>query len=70
MEMNAIRAYNLDPNKVFTRQELLNKVWSYDYFGDIRTIDTHIKSLRNKLGEPIERYIKTVWGVGYKFENE
>ncbi|MDZ7672336.1 MAG: response regulator transcription factor [Halanaerobiales bacterium] len=59
-----------NPNKVFTRQELLNKVWGYDYFGDIRTIDTHIKSLRKKLGEPIERYIKTVWGVGYKFENE
>ncbi|MFW5787905.1 MAG: winged helix-turn-helix domain-containing protein, partial [Halanaerobiales bacterium] len=54
--------------KVFTRDELLQKVWGYNYFGDVRTVDTHIKSLRNKLGEEAARYIKTVWGVGYKFE--
>lgn len=53
--------------KVFTRDELLKTVWGYNYFGDIRTVDTHIKSLRNKLGNP-GSYIKTVWGVGYKFE--
>lgn len=59
-----------NPKIVFTRHELLNKVWSYDYFGDIRTVDTHIKSLRKKLGDPIDEFIKTVWGVGYKFEVE
>jgi len=53
--------------KVFTRDKLLETVWGYNYFGDIRTVDTHIKSLRNKLGNP-RSYIKTVWGVGYKFE--
>ena len=56
--------------RVFSRDELLKKVWGYDYFGDQRTVDTHIKSLRNKLGEPAASYIKTVWGVGYKFEVE
>ena len=54
--------------KVFPREELLNIVWDYDYYGDIRTVDTHIKSLRKKLGNKIGEYIKTVWGVGYKFE--
>ena len=54
--------------KVFAREELLKKVWGYDYYGDIRTVDTHIKSLRKKLEEPIASYIKTVWGIGYKFE--
>ena len=56
--------------RVFSRDELLKKVWGYDYFGDQRTVDTHIKSLRSKLGEPVKSYIKTVWGVGYKFEVE
>ena len=56
--------------KVFTRDELLKNVWGYDYYGDIRTVDTHIKSLRNKLGEPGASYLQTVWGVGYKFEVE
>lgn len=55
-------------NKVFTRDDLLKMVWGYNYFGDIRTVDTHIKSLRNKIGHPGALYIKTVWGVGYKFE--
>ena len=54
--------------RVFSRDELLKKVWGYDYFGDKRTVDTHVKSLRSKLGQPAEDYIKTVWGVGYKFE--
>ncbi|MGM0472088.1 MAG: response regulator transcription factor [Bacillota bacterium] len=56
--------------QVFSRQELLNQVWGYDYFGDVRTVDTHIKSLRQKLGGEIKDYIQTVWGVGYKFELE
>ncbi|MTI61918.1 MAG: response regulator transcription factor [Firmicutes bacterium] len=55
-------------NKVYARENLLNKVWDYQYYGDIRTVDTHIKSLRKKLGESVSSYIKTVWGVGYKFE--
>lgn len=56
------------PRRVFPREKLLNQVWGYDYYGDIRTVDTHIKSLRKKLGEAGASYIKTVWGVGYKFE--
>jgi len=50
-----------------SREKILNHVWNYDYFGDARTIDTHVKKLRNKLGEKGE-YIKTIWGMGYKFE--
>ena len=52
-----------------SREKILNSVWNYDYFGDARTIDTHVKKLRNKLGDKGE-YIKTVWGMGYKFEVE
>ncbi len=57
-------------NRVFSRDHLLNQVWGYDYFGDTRTVDSHIKRLRSKL-EPYEKDhwdIKTIWGVGYKFE--
>ena len=50
-----------------SREKILNNVWNYDYFGDARTIDTHVKKLRAKLGEKGE-YIKTVWGMGYKFD--
>lgn len=50
-----------------SREKILNNVWNYDYFGDARTIDTHVKKLRNKLGEK-GGYIKTIWGMGYKFE--
>ena len=50
-----------------SREKILNSVWNYDYFGDARTIDTHVKKLRSKMGDKGE-YIKTVWGVGYKFE--
>ena len=50
-----------------SREKILNSVWNYDYFGDARTIDTHVKKLRSKLGEKGE-YIKTIWGMGYKFE--
>ena len=52
-----------------SRERILNSVWNYDYFGDARTIDTHVKKLRRKLGKQGE-YIKTVWGMGYKFEVE
>ena len=50
-----------------TREKILNNVWNYDYFGDARTIDTHVKKIRSKLGEAGD-YIKTVWGMGYKFD--
>ncbi|MGN0427555.1 MAG: response regulator transcription factor [Agathobacter sp.] len=50
-----------------SRERILNSVWNYDYFGDARTIDTHVKKLRNKMGEKGD-YIKTIWGMGYKFE--
>ncbi len=52
-----------------TREKILNHVWNYDYFGDARTIDTHVKKLRSKMGEK-GNYIKTIWGMGYKFEVE
>ncbi len=58
------------PGMVFTREQLLEQVWGYDYFGDSRTVDVHVKRLREKLteGEQLGWQIKTVWGVGYKFE--
>lgn len=56
-------------DRVFTRENLLEKVWGYDFFGNLRTVDTHIKQLREKLGRSkVASYITTVWGVGYKFE--
>lgn len=61
-----------NPNKVFTRDNLLDSLWGYDYYGDSRTVDSHIKRLRAKLDtvEHPEWCIKTIWGVGYKFEIE
>ena len=57
------------PNRVFTRNQLLDDVWGFDYFGDSRTIDVHIKRLREKLEGASDKWsLKTVWGVGYKFE--
>lgn len=50
-----------------SREKILNNVWNYDYFGDARTIDTHVKKLRSKMGEKGD-LIKTIWGMGYKFE--
>jgi DNA-binding response OmpR family regulator len=58
-----------NPNRVYTREQLLDKVWGFDYFGDSRTVDVHIKRLRQKLELAHENWqLKTVWGVGYKFE--
>ncbi|MDO4189039.1 MAG: response regulator transcription factor [Lachnospiraceae bacterium] len=54
-------------NIALSREKILNNVWNYDYFGDARTIDTHVKKLRAKMGEKGD-YIKTIWGMGYKFE--
>jgi len=57
------------PNRVFTRAQLLDDVWGFDYFGDTRTVDVHVKRLREKLQDVSDKWeIKTVWGVGYKFE--
>ena len=59
-----------NPGKVFSRDNLLNSLWGYEYFGDARTVDTHIKRLRAKINvsETFSWDIKTIWGVGYKFE--
>ena len=60
--------YFLDNQGIaLSRERILNSVWDYDYFGDARTIDTHVKKLRSKLGKKGE-YIQTIWGMGYKFE--
>lgn len=59
------------PNRVFTRSQLLDDVWGFDYFGDTRTVDVHVKRLREKLLGASEQWeLKTVWGVGYKFETQ
>ena len=63
-------AYFLENKGIaLSREKILNSVWNYDYFGDARTIDTHVKKLRSKMGEKGD-YIKTIWGMGYKFEVE
>ena len=59
-----------EPNRVFSREQLLSRIWGYDYTGDTRTVDTHIKRLRRKLSAGENWRIGTVWGVGYKFEVE
>lgn len=61
-------AYFLENQGIaLSREKILNNVWNYDYFGDARTIDTHVKKLRSKMGEKGD-YIRTIWGMGYKFE--
>lgn len=61
-------AYFIDNKGIaLSRERILNNVWNYDYFGDARTIDTHVKKLRSKMGDKGD-YIKTIWGMGYKFE--
>ncbi len=56
------------PNQVFTREQLLDKIWGYDYMGDTRTVDVHVKRIREKIGDGKNWTIATVWGIGYKFE--
>ena len=57
------------PNRVYTRNQLLDEVWGFDYFGDSRTVDVHVKRLREKVENVSDQWaLKTVWGVGYKFE--
>lgn len=68
-EMELLYYLASSPNRVFTRNQLLDEVWGFDYFGDSRTVDVHIKRLREKLEGVSEKWsLKTVWGVGYKFE--
>ena len=56
------------PNQVFTREQLLDRIWGYEYIGDTRTVDVHVKRLRQKINDHTEWRLSTVWGVGYKFE--
>ena len=68
-EMELLYHLAASPNRVFTRNQLLDEVWGFDYFGDSRTVDVHIKRLREKLENVSDKWsLKTVWGVGYKFE--
>lgn len=68
-ELELLYFLSSNPNRVFTREQLLEEVWGFDYFGDSRTVDVHIKRLREKLENVNESWqLKTVWGVGYKFE--
>lgn len=70
-EMELIYHLASNPNKVFTRDQLLDEVWGFDYYGDSRTVDVHVKRLREKLEGVSEKWtLKTVWGVGYKFETK
>jgi len=57
-----------NPNQVFTREQLLDHIWGYEYFGDTRTVDVHIKRLREKIKDHQDWSLATVWGIGYKFE--
>ena len=68
-EMELLYYLASSPNRVYTRNQLLDEVWGFDYFGDSRTVDVHVKRLREKLEGVSDRWnLKTVWGVGYKFE--
>ena len=68
-EMELLFYLASSPNRVYTRTQLLDEVWGFDYFGDSRTVDVHVKRLREKLEGVSEKWcLKTVWGVGYKFE--
>lgn len=68
-EFELLNYFVVNQGVALSREKILNNVWNYDYFGDARTIDTHVKKLRSKLDECGD-YIKTIWGMGYKFEVE
>lgn len=68
-EFELLRMLSENPGRVFTRDQLLDSIWGYDYDGDIRTVDSHIARLRVKLGEYGNTHLKTIYGVGYKLEN-
>ena len=68
-EMDLLYYLASNPNKVFTRDQLLDKVWGFDYYGDSRTVDVHIKRLREKINGVSDQWgLKTIWGIGYKFD--
>ena len=68
-ELELLNCLASHPNRVYTRDQLLDEVWGFEYYGDSRTIDVHVKRLREKLADASEKWeLKTVWGVGYKFE--
>lgn len=69
-EFDLLKTMASKPRQVFTREQLLQLVWDYEYYGDERTVDAHIKKLRQKLEDLGPQVIKTVWGVGYKFDDE
>lgn len=70
-ELGLIYHLASNPNRVYTRDQLLDKVWGFDYYGDSRTVDVHVKRLREKLEGVSDKWsLKTVWGVGYKFETK
>lgn len=66
-EFELLSFFVKNPNRAFTREQLLNQVWGYGFYGDYRTVDTHVKMLRESL-KGYRRFIKTVWGIGYKFQ--
>lgn len=68
-EFELLQFFMENEGVALSREKILNNVWNYDYYGDARTIDTHVKKLRSKLGER-GKYIQTIWGMGYKFEVE
>ncbi len=67
-EMELLYFLASSPNQVFTREQLLDKIWGYDYIGDTRTVDVHVKRVREKIKDGTNWSIATVWGIGYKFE--
>ena len=67
-EFDLLQYLITNKGQVISRERILDKVWGYNYFGDLRTVDTHVKNLREKLGTSHALYLKTVWGIGYKFE--
>ncbi|MBP3040350.1 response regulator transcription factor [Bacillaceae bacterium Marseille-Q3522] len=67
-EFDLLYFFVKNPRQVFTREQLLDRVWGYEFYGDERTVDVHIKRLRKKIGTSAQPFIHTVWGIGYKFE--
>ena len=67
-ELELLYCLAASPNRVFTREQLLNQIWGYDYVGDTRTVDVHIKRIREKIHDYEGWKISTIWGIGYKFE--
>ena len=69
-ELELLYCLASSPNQVFTREQLLDRIWGYEYLGDTRTVDVHIKRLREKLKDHPHWKLGTVWGIGYKFETK